>query len=121
MPRTTHGDFGSKLYNIWASMKYRCNTPTCHAYSKYGGRGVTYCEEWETYEGFKAWAENAGYEEGLSIDRKNNDGNYCPDNCHWITRSLHARKTRCDSSRVRRDSRGQLWGLSRYFIPAWIF
>jgi hypothetical protein len=75
----------SKLYYVWHSMKKRCELQAYFQYPRYGGRGIKLCEEWHNYQNFKAWAESNGYVEGLSIDRINNDGNYEPQNCRWIT------------------------------------
>lgn len=89
-----HGDTGKKLYRIWDSMKRRCYDKNHHAYGTYGGRQITVCAEWkESYLAFKNWATSSGYIEGLSIDRKDNDGNYEPSNCQFITRSDHSKKS----------------------------
>ena len=82
-----HGDFGTKLYGIWAGMKRRCQNPHTKYFSYYGGRGIKVCEEWQDYIPFKEWAMQNGYHEGLSIERKNVNGDYCPENCEWITLS----------------------------------
>jgi len=66
-------------------MKQRCTNPKTKKYHNYGGRGITYCKEWESPEPFLKWAVENGYEEGLTLDRKNPDGNYEPSNCRWIT------------------------------------
>lgn len=79
-----HGDFGTKLYGVWAGMKRRCQNPNTKYYADYGGRGIKVCDEWQDYERFKIWALSSGYFEGLSIERKDVNGNYCPDNCEWI-------------------------------------
>jgi len=82
-----HGLHGTKLYQVWASMKYRCNNINDSHYHLYGGRGITYCKDWEDYLPFHEWAMINGYKEGLTIDRINNDGNYEPSNCRWISHS----------------------------------
>jgi hypothetical protein len=73
------------MYQVWASMRYRCNSPSCKAYPKYGGRGITISPEWDTFKGFYEWAIHNGYEDNLTLDRIDNDGNYEPSNCQWIT------------------------------------
>jgi len=96
--KTIHGDAVdgklSSLYRIWQGMKERCFYPSQPAYKYYGGRGIKLCQEWHAYYNFKRWAIENGYREGLSIERINNDGNYEPENCRWISKKLQARNTR---------------------------
>jgi len=80
------------FYNIWQNMKARCLNPNHPKYHRYGGRGIKVCNEWLDIKGFSEWALNNGWEDGLSIDRINNDGNYCPENCQWITLSENSKK-----------------------------
>ena len=82
----------SRLYGIWDSMKQRCLNLKCRAYKYYGGKGIEVCDEWKnSYLTFKAWALANGYQQNLTIDRINSDGNYCPENCRWLTLSENAR------------------------------
>ena len=74
-----------KLYKAWHSMIDRCDNPKNKWYMRYGGRGIVVCDEWKKYVSFAIWSLNNGYEEGLSIDRKDNDGNYSPTNCRWVS------------------------------------
>jgi len=83
----------SKLYRVWQNMKSRCRNPETSYYQYYGEKGVELCEEWEEFENFREWAKKNGYQDDLEIDRKDNDGNYCPENCHWVTRSEQMNNT----------------------------
>jgi hypothetical protein len=73
-------------------MKNRCGNPNEPAYKNYGNRGITVCEAWSnSFESFYNWATANGYQDGLEIDRINNDGIYSPDNCQWVTRKENCR------------------------------
>lgn len=81
--RTTHGMFGTPLYATWGRMIQRCTNPSHPDYERYGHRGITVCDEWRNFETFRDWALSSGYDPNLSIDRRNNDEGYNPDNCRW--------------------------------------
>ena len=75
-----------KIYRAWCAMKERCYSSACLAYKYYGERGIIICDEWlNDFEAFLKWSLENGWVKGLSIDREDNDGNYEPDNCRWIT------------------------------------
>ena len=90
-----HGKKGTKLYNVWKSMKQRCLNPNDKSYHNYGGRGITICDEWaRDFQTFFDWSIRHGYREGLSIDRINNDQGYEPGNCQWTTVEKQNKNTR---------------------------
>lgn len=77
-----------KLYIVWDGMWARCINPRANSYNRYGGRGITVCDEWREYDAFRAWAIANGYRKGLSLDRHpNGDGDYEPSNCRWTDAS----------------------------------
>lgn len=83
--KITHGLSNSRIYRIWRNMKSRCYNPNAARYESYGGRGIKVCDEWRnSFESFYSWAMSNGYSDELSIDRKDVNGNYTPDNCRWI-------------------------------------
>jgi hypothetical protein len=90
----THGQRHTRLYNIWVNMRARCFRTSDPAYPRYGGRGITVCPEWLTFEGFRDWALASGYQEDLTIERQDNDGKYEPGNCIWATYLTQARNQR---------------------------
>lgn len=88
---TKHGDRHCRLYSIWSNMKTRCYDKSNKTYEKYGARGIRVCDEWlNSYEAFKAWAVSNGYDESLSIDRIDVNGDYCPQNCRWVDAVVQA-------------------------------
>jgi len=91
---TTHASSKNRLYRTWINMKSRCFDVNQESYPNYGGRGITIQEAWLKFIPFKAWAIQSGYADNLFLDRRNNDGNYCPDNCRWVTLNIQNRNRR---------------------------
>ena len=92
MIKTIKVNSQTNLYHVWSSMKDRCRNKNNKYYERYGGRGISICEQWkEDFEEFKKWSYENGYAEGLSIDRRDNDGNYTPDNCRWVDQTTQNR------------------------------
>lgn len=83
-----------RTFIIWSGMKARCLNPRATSYPNYGGRGIAICDEWLSFENFHKWAMLHGYADDLQIDRIDNDGDYTPENCRFVTRKENSRNTR---------------------------
>lgn len=92
-----HGGCGTRIYRIWYDMRRRCSYDKSINWHLYGGRGIGVCGEWEaSFEAFRDWALANGYDDSLTLDRIDNDGDYCPDNCRWATKDeQNANKRTC--------------------------
>ena len=103
-----------RLYNIWSCMKQRCNNPNHTAAKWYHDKGIEICSEWLDFDVFQEWALKNGYADDLSIDRKDSDKNYCPDNCHWIPLRENILKRRNSHGRSKTDFRYEVFECERW-------
>lgn len=116
----------ASLFNVWQTMKARCENANRDNYARYGGRGITVCKEWQTAENFVKWALDNGYEKGLQLDRIDNAKGYSPENCRFVTATVNSRnrrntkflslkgETKCVSEW------SEILGVSQYTIYWWI-
>jgi len=84
----------SRLYRCWAGMKSRCSNKKSYCYFNYGGRGISVCNEWVSFDSFRLWALANGYKDNLTLDRVDNDNGYSPENCRWIPKGEQSRNRR---------------------------
>lgn len=107
---TIHGLRKHPLYTVWRHMIQRCYNPTTAYFINYGKRGITVYEEWKPNPTkFIKWAESNGYAKGLQIDRENNDGNYCPTNCRFVSPSVN----NCNRRKQNNNTSGYIGVLTK--------
>lgn len=101
-----HGESKTRLHLIWQKMLLRCDPKKARGacWERYAGRGISVCEDWKDYLAFARWARSHGYSDELSIERINNDGDYCPENCVWADDKAQARN-RCTTKYVLYDGK----------------
>lgn len=92
--RSTHGMSRTRLFSIWNDMVRRCSDKSRKSYKDYGGRGISICDEWLDFKTFMEWALENGYQQNLTIERMDNDGDYCAGNCTWIPKERQSTNTR---------------------------
>lgn len=104
---TTHGETNTRLFRLWCKIKSRCYSEGSTGYHNYGKRGIKMCDEWKSnFLSFKDWAIKSGYREEVlssgknkwTIDRINNDGDYEPLNCRWVTIKTQSRNRRTNKT-----------------------
>jgi len=106
----THGQIHTRFYKIWANMIGRATCPTNSEWPNYGGRGITVCPEWQSFEAF-ARDMGPAYRDGLTLERVDVDGSYSPENCTWATRKEQARNKR---TTIRVEFRGTTKPLAEW-------
>ena len=102
-------------YTRWTDMRNRCNNEKMEGYSNYGGRGITICKEWDDYIVFKDWALNNGFHKKLSLDRKDNNKSYSPNNCRWVDKF-----TQCANKRKKTDTKNKYIGIHHTPSDTWV-
>lgn len=123
-----HGLFhdNQKLFNLWQTMKSRCENPNREKYKDYGKRGIRVCNEWQDVSNFVLWALENGYKDGLQLDRIDNNGNYCPENCRFVTPKENSRNRRNTKFLVVNNEKrcvaelSEITGISAYTIYWWV-
>ncbi len=106
---TTHGESHTKLYARYSGIIQRCEYHKHISYKCHGGRGISVCNEWRLdFANFKEWAEQNGFSEDLVLDRIDSDGNYCPENCRWVSRTINNQNARTRGGRAFRGVKKHL-------------
>ena len=107
--RLKHGYNKTRIFRIYHNIKQRCSNPNHPRYENYGGKGITICNEWSnSIDPFINWSIENGYQEGLTIDRIDNDKEYSPSNCRWVTYSIQA-----INQGIRKDNTSGYKGVSK--------
>jgi len=122
-PHTIHGKSNTRLWAIWMGMKARCYNPNVEKFKNYGSRGIKICDGWlSDFKSFYDWAVENGYDDSLSIERINVDGDYCPDNCTWIPMSeQRLNKTNSHFVTINGETKILHEWLKITGVPPWVF
>lgn len=110
---TKHNQSRTKLYRTWNDMRQRTENPKREDYKNYGARNIRICDEWLDFTAFKNWALENGYQEDLTIERKDVNGDYCPENCCWIPFENQAQNKR---NTVKIEYAGEILTLKEWSI-----
>jgi|SRR5690606_13156339 len=115
--KTKHGMRGTPEYQSWAGMKTRCDNPEADNYEYYGGRGIKYCEDWESFELF--FRDMGERPDGMTLDRINPDGDYCKENCRWATKKEQSFNSRLSKNNTSGRT-GVFWHTRDFIWCAYI-
>lgn len=116
-----------EIYWCWKSIKQRCLNPKAQAYKNYGKRGIGVCKQWMTFEPFLEWCLHHGWKKGLDLDRIDNNGDYTPDNCRFVTRQQNVNNRRCtlwldiDNEKKTVNEWAREIGVDRGLIKSWLY
>lgn len=127
MGKVKHGLCNHPLYSTWQGMRERCNCPTADNYRFYGGRRITVCMEWDDFLNFYQWANNNGWRKGLTLDRIDNNLEYSPSNCRWVTVKEQCYNRRTNHYLVANGIKKTVHQWEEYFgfrkgiISKWVF
>lgn len=119
-------DFARSLYPRWNSMMMRCYNPHRKKYPSYGGRGIKVCDAWHNIRAFADWCRTSGYKPLLQLDRIDNNGDYCPENCRWVSarqNCQNCRRTRfltIAGDKKAASEWARISGISSYTIYWWM-
>lgn len=115
-PRFRHGLSKHPLYGVWSGVWTRCTNPKRRDFCRYGGRGIKVCEAWRDFAEFAQWCQANGWQPGLTLDRIDNDGDYTPYNCRFVTNQInsqHSRRCKLTIQAVKAIRRALLKGQSK--------
>lgn len=114
-PNKTHGKTKTKSYSVWEGIKTRCYNKNSKSYKNYGGRGIKVCDRWlNSFENF--YTDMGDVPKNMTIERVNNDGDYCPENCTWVSIQDQQRNRRAKGYRWKKESKKWVAKITRYGV-----